>query len=144
MIAGPSQRSNDLNQSQQTPTKGRLFQLQRNEEIDTISESEISGDIIPEDDSPQETSKLVRTISRTATTKIENISINTSYQQISSSLELFNRISQSRPHNEPTASSDIRPEAPSHPPLVIPHSGKLITRCGDCMSSVITSKILKR
>jgi hypothetical protein len=149
MIAMPSQGGVDLSRHH-TP-KGRLYQLQQSEEVDTgMSESETtSGEINFEDDSPQEIPNFVRTISRTVTASLGSISINSSYQQISLSLELFHRISNSPPgneaiHNSVKTSCDKRPEDLSLPPPVVQHSGKLIRRCGDCMSSVITSKILKR
>lgn len=149
MVMGPSHGAVGLSQSRHhTPNKGRIYRLQQNEDVETRSESDTSGDINQfEDDFPQEISYLVRTISRNVTTSIKGISINISYERLSSSLELFHRISQSTGTKSIDSSVKISEKLPDDtvaPSLVIQHSGKLIRRCGDCMSSVITSKILQR
>jgi hypothetical protein len=127
----------------QIPIKNRFLELQHINDFDTISESELSHEMNAESEIFEDNSCIVRTISRTATISIQNIALQISLDQISSCLVLFGRFPQQNPPESSKWTESVC-EEPLTSPSILLHSGKVVRRCGDCMSSIISSKILKR
>jgi hypothetical protein len=133
-----------LAQESQIPIKNRFLELQQIDDVDAISESEVSHEINVEPEISEDISNLVRTVSRNAAITIGNIAVETSLEQISSSLVLLHHFTQSSPSGESVKIIETKSEESPPSPCILLHSGKLVRRCGDCMSSIISSKILKR
>lgn len=121
-----------------------IWRKQEFDESNTLSNYDVSCDSSPERSAVL--TSTVRTIFKSVSVDIERISCNASFSDLTSSLKLYNQISQRnlKCHSDSAENSlDLSTEL-IQTQSYAQHFGQLVHRCGDCVSSIISKRILRR